>query len=179
MHCAPKPAWRPFLWRNNRCFGFQSIIYYYHPVVTLANFNFFILKLHQRNVYNLHLLLFLTSEGKDVNKCIVVDNDSLNDNLSEIFFFTVISGKTKPIDRKWVCRLNENSMYMVYLRLYIAITPCQASTSVANQNANVVCISGDYANACHRNIILYYKFEIIKYFTIYRLNQLISILSIK
>jgi hypothetical protein len=70
-------------------------------------------------------------------------------------------------------------MYMVYLRLYIAITPCQASTSVANQNANVVCISGDYANACHRNIILYYKFEIIKYFTIYRLNQLISILSIK
>ena len=47
-------------------------------MVILANFNFFILKLHQRNVYNLHLLLFLTSEGKDVNKCIVVDNDSLN-----------------------------------------------------------------------------------------------------
>ena len=46
-------------------------------MVILANFNFFILKLHQRNVYNLHLLLFLTSEGKDVNKCIVVDNDSL------------------------------------------------------------------------------------------------------
>jgi hypothetical protein len=46
-------------------------------VVILANFTFFILKLHQRNVYNLHLLLFLTSEGKDVNKCIVVDNDSL------------------------------------------------------------------------------------------------------
>jgi hypothetical protein len=47
-------------------------------VVILANFNFSILKLHQRNVYNLHLLLFLTSEGKDVNKCIVVDNDSLS-----------------------------------------------------------------------------------------------------
>jgi hypothetical protein len=86
MHCAPKPAWRPFLWRNNRCFGFQSIIYYYHPVVILANFNFFILKLYQRNVYNLHLLLFLTSEGKDVNKCIVVDNDSLSQiNASQNF----------------------------------------------------------------------------------------------
>jgi hypothetical protein len=47
-------------------------------VSTLDNFNFFILKLHQRNVYNLHLLLFLTSEGKDVNKCIVVGNDSLS-----------------------------------------------------------------------------------------------------
>ena len=56
---------------------FTTIGYYYHPVVILANFNFFILKLHQRNVYNHHLLLFLTSEGKDVNKCIVVDNDSL------------------------------------------------------------------------------------------------------
>ena len=47
-------------------------------MVIHANFNFFILQLHQRNVYNLHLLLFLTSEGKDVNKCIVVDNDFLS-----------------------------------------------------------------------------------------------------
>jgi hypothetical protein len=41
----------------NRCFGFQSIIYviyYYHPMVILAHFNFFILKLQ----------LFVTSEGK-------------------------------------------------------------------------------------------------------------------
>jgi hypothetical protein len=75
MHCAPKPAWRSFQWRNNRCFGFQSIIYYYHPMVILSHFNFFILKLHQRNLYNRHLLLFFTSE--DVNKCIVVDNNSL------------------------------------------------------------------------------------------------------
>ena len=42
--------------------------------------------LYQRNVYNLHLLLFLTSEGKDVNKCIVVDNDSLSQiNASQNF----------------------------------------------------------------------------------------------
>ena len=55
-------------------------------MVILANFNFFILKLHQRNVYNLHLLLFLTSEGKDVNKCIAVDNDSLSQiNASQNF----------------------------------------------------------------------------------------------
>ena len=53
-------------------------------MVILANFNFFILKLHQRNVYNLHLLLFLTSEGKDVNKCIVVDNDSLIANYDRL-----------------------------------------------------------------------------------------------
>ena len=46
-----------------RCFGFQSIIYYYHPMVILAHFNFLILKLHQRNVYNRHFLLFFTSEG--------------------------------------------------------------------------------------------------------------------
>jgi hypothetical protein len=47
MHCAPKPAWQPFKLRNNRCFGFQSIIYYYHPMVILAHLNSFILKLHQ------------------------------------------------------------------------------------------------------------------------------------
>jgi hypothetical protein len=50
-------------------------------MVILAHFNFFILKLYQRNVYNRHLLLFLTSENIDVNKCIVVDNGSLKDNL--------------------------------------------------------------------------------------------------
>ena len=45
-------------------FSIHNILLQYHPMVILAHFNFFILKLHQRNVYNRHLLLFVTSEGK-------------------------------------------------------------------------------------------------------------------
>ena len=33
-------------------------------MVIFAHFNFFILKLRQRNVYNRHLLLFVASKGK-------------------------------------------------------------------------------------------------------------------
>jgi hypothetical protein len=60
--------------------------------------------LHQRNVYNLHLLPFLTYEGKDVNKCIVVDNDSLNPKLhamcgnNEIGFACLATNITKVIE---------------------------------------------------------------------------------
>jgi hypothetical protein len=32
-------ARRPFYWRSNSCFGFQSIIYFNHPMVILAHFN--------------------------------------------------------------------------------------------------------------------------------------------
>ena len=61
-------------------------------MVILANFNFFILKLHQRNVYNLHLLLF------------PIDNDSLNPKLhamcgnNEIGFSCLATNITKVIE---------------------------------------------------------------------------------
>jgi hypothetical protein len=61
-------------------------------VVILANFNFFILKLHQRNVYNRHLLLF------------PIDNDSLNPKLdamcgnNEIGFSCLATNITKVIE---------------------------------------------------------------------------------
>ena len=50
-------------------------------MIIFAHFNFFILKLHQRNVCNRHLLPFVAS---NVNKCVVVDNDSSRNDQSDV-----------------------------------------------------------------------------------------------
>ena len=50
-------AWRPFYWQSNSCFGFQSVIYFNHPMVILAHFNRIVTTKHQRNVYNRYLLI--------------------------------------------------------------------------------------------------------------------------
>ena len=57
-------AWRPFYWRSNSCFGFQSVIYFNHPMVILAHFNRIVTTKHQRNVYNRYLLTFHHFQGK-------------------------------------------------------------------------------------------------------------------
>jgi hypothetical protein len=57
-------AWRPFYWQSNSCFGFQSVIYFNHPMVILAHFNRIVTTKHQRNVYNRYLLTFHHFQGK-------------------------------------------------------------------------------------------------------------------
>ena len=57
-------AWRPFYWQSNSCFGFQSVIYFNHPMVILAHFNIIVTTKHQRNVYNRYLLTFHHFQGK-------------------------------------------------------------------------------------------------------------------
>ena len=57
-------AWRPFYWQSNSCLGFQSVIYFNHPMVILAHFNRIVTTKHQRNVYNRYLLTFHHFQGK-------------------------------------------------------------------------------------------------------------------